>query len=111
MPKALLEATARLVLDLPARVPVRGDARYLKDAAKVLKRPDGTISREELGEAWDAYVSQFGPDVVVKNTLESVIAAGGFGHEEIERYLGRAPSTFLPDVAVTIGLDETTKDP
>jgi len=84
---------------LPLTVSTRGEARSLVTREKADPVPDGKLAREEFALVWDAFVSQFPPDVVVYHTPESVISSGGFGRDEVLRYLKREPETFAADVA------------
>ena len=82
---------------LPMSIVARGDARSLATATRATPAPDGAISREEFAVAWDAFISQFPQGVVVHHTPHSVAAAGGFGRDELRRYLNREPTSFVAD--------------
>jgi len=84
---------------LPPTVSTRGDARSLATRERLDPAPDGTLERAEFALVWNAFVGQFPPDIVVYHTPDSVIAGGGFGRDEVRRYLKREPSTFSADAA------------
>lgn len=66
---------------MPERAPVFMDAR-----------PFGTIAWAEHLEAFDGYAARFGRG----QSAERIAERGGFSHDELCKFLGRAPTTFVP---------------
>lgn len=56
------------------------------------KSAPGTISWAEHLEAWNGYAREYGS----QQSPERINQRGGFGYDELESFLGRKPSTFVP---------------
>ena len=66
------------------RAPVQRSSRHDK-----YKKPAGTISWGEHYEAWKAYNKKY-----PGQSAECIAKRGGFGYDELVRFLGREPTTW-----------------